>query len=217
MEDTQFTKKKFAIVGAGGLGREIFSWVSQSEEFSSIFECSGFLDDNDSKLLNINHKCGIVGKFQFNKEFKFKYLLIGIANTDLKNKIWNQVESLNSEFIGFIHKTTLLGIDTKFEPSLITFPNVIVSCNVIIGKGVFINNGSQIGHDTIIGDFVSIMANVDIGGNCEISNKVFIGSGATILPGIKIPENTIIGAGSVVFRNIKESGTYVGNPAKKIF
>jgi acetyltransferase-like isoleucine patch superfamily enzyme len=61
------------------------------------------------------------------------------------------------------------------------------------------------------------MANVDIGGNCEICDKVFIGSGATILPGIKIPENTIIGAGSVVFRNIKESGTYVGNPAKKIF
>jgi acetyltransferase-like isoleucine patch superfamily enzyme len=46
---------------------------------------------------------------------------------------------------------------------------------------------------------------------------VTIGTGATILPGVKIPANTFIGAGSVVFRSIKQPGTYVGNPAKKIF
>ena len=87
----------------------------------------------------------------------------------------------------------------------------------IIGKSVFINNGSQIGHDVVIMDYVNIMANVDIGGNCEIGEMVTIGTGATILPGIKIPANTFIGAGSVVFRSIKQPGTYVGNPAKKIF
>ncbi len=217
MEDIQFNKKKFAIIGAGGLGREIYSWVSQSDEFSKLFECSGFLDDDSSKFSNIVHKCKIVDKIHFKKGSQIEYFLIGIANPEFKRKIWLELEFLNLNIFGFIHKTTLLGIDTTIDNSLITFPNVVISCNVTIGKGVFVNNGSQIGHDTIIGDFVSIMANVDIGGNCEISNKVFIGSGATILPGIKIPENTIIGAGSVVFRNIKECGTYVGNPAKKIF
>ena len=47
--------------------------------------------------------------------------------------------------------------------------------------------------------------------------NVFIGSNAVILPGVKIPDNTIVGAGSVVIRSIKQPGTYFGNPAKKIF
>jgi acetyltransferase-like isoleucine patch superfamily enzyme len=61
------------------------------------------------------------------------------------------------------------------------------------------------------------MANVDIGGSAKIGNNVFIGSNAVILPGVKIPDNTIVGAGSVVIRSLKQVGTYFGNPAKKIF
>jgi acetyltransferase-like isoleucine patch superfamily enzyme len=48
-----------------------------------------------------------------------------------------------------------------------------------------------------------------------IGNNVSIGSNATILP-VSICDNVVIGAGSVVTKNIKESGIYVGNPAKKI-
>ena len=46
-----------------------------------------------------------------------------------------------------------------------------------------------------------------------IGNNVSIGSNATILP-VKICNDVIIGAGSVVTKNINKSGIYVGNPAK---
>ena len=46
-----------------------------------------------------------------------------------------------------------------------------------------------------------------------IGNNVSIGSNATILP-INICDNVVIGAGSVVTKNITKSGIYVGNPAK---
>ena len=61
------------------------------------------------------------------------------------------------------------------------------------------------------------MANVDIGGGAFIGKNVTIGSGAVILPKVKIPDNVFIGAGSVVIRSIKKEGTYFGNPAKRIF
>ena len=48
-----------------------------------------------------------------------------------------------------------------------------------------------------------------------ISNNVSIGSNATILP-VKICENTVIGAGSVVTKDISKPGIYAGNPAKFI-
>jgi acetyltransferase-like isoleucine patch superfamily enzyme len=49
----------------------------------------------------------------------------------------------------------------------------------------------------------------------RIGNHVTIGSNATILA-IEICDNVLIGAGSVVTKNISEAGVYAGNPAKKI-
>lgn len=49
----------------------------------------------------------------------------------------------------------------------------------------------------------------------HIGNCVYIGSNATILP-VTICDNVVIGAGSVITRDIQESGIYAGNPAKKI-
>jgi len=48
-----------------------------------------------------------------------------------------------------------------------------------------------------------------------IGNEVSIGSNATILP-VKICDQVVIGAGSVVTKDITEPGVYAGNPAKKI-
>ena len=48
-----------------------------------------------------------------------------------------------------------------------------------------------------------------------IGNNVLIGSNATILP-VSICDDVIIGAGSVVTKDITKPGVYVGNPAKKI-
>ena len=49
-----------------------------------------------------------------------------------------------------------------------------------------------------------------------ISNNVFIGWGATILPGTIIGENTIIGAGAVASGTIESDSVYAGNPARKL-
>ena len=51
--------------------------------------------------------------------------------------------------------------------------------------------------------------------NTSIGNHVSIGTNATILP-VTICDHVVVGAGSVVTRDITEPGIYAGNPAKKI-
>jgi acetyltransferase-like isoleucine patch superfamily enzyme len=48
-----------------------------------------------------------------------------------------------------------------------------------------------------------------------VGNRVSIGTNATIMP-VAICDDVVIGAGSVVTRDIVEAGTYAGNPARKI-
>ena len=113
--------------------------------------------------------------------------------------------------------------------------------NVFIGPFVEITKGVSIGNNTRISSHSFICELVTIGENCfighgvmftndlfkngklggskknwfktKIENNVLIGSNATILP-VKICKGSVIGAGSVVTKDIKIKGIYAGNPAK---
>ena len=81
---------------------------------------------------------------------------------------------------------------------------------VKIGKNCFIGHGTMFIND----DFKNGKIN-KVFKQTNISNNVLIGSNSTILP-VKICSKVIIGAGSVVTKNIIKSGVYAGNPAKFI-
>ncbi|MCR4662799.1 MAG: hypothetical protein K5622_02785 [Endomicrobiaceae bacterium] len=125
---------------------------------------------------------------------------------------------------------------TQVDKSFRCFPPFYTDCgkNIKIGKNVFINaccrfqdqggieigDGSLIGHNTTIAtlnhDF-----NPDKRANLhpspvKIGKNVWIGSDCTILPGVEIGDGAVIGAGSVVTKNIPANSIAVGSPARVI-
>lgn len=217
MEDTQYSSnQETIIIGAGGLARELESWINSNQETKERYNIVGYLNDD----ISINHTglvYPVIDEIDFSKISNNNFFLMGIADCNFKEKLLNEAQKHEIKFVSYFHNTTLIGARTAFGIGVVALPYSIISCDANIGNLVFVNNGSQIGHDVFVGDCTSIMANVDIGGGAHIGKNVFIGSNAVILPGVKIPDNTVIGAGSVVLRSIKQSGSYFGNPAKKIF
>lgn len=107
-----------------------------------------------------------------------------------------------------IQKDVKIGKNCKVQSHSFICELVTIGDNTVIAHGVmFINDLFSTGGP----------ANGDknLWKSTTIGNNVSIGSNATILP-VSICDNVVIGAGSVVTRDIKESGIYVGNPAKKI-
>ncbi|SRR5260221_60546 len=109
-------------------------------------------------------------------------------------------------------------------------PFVEIQDQVIIGKGTKIQSHSfvcslvTIGEDCFIGHGVMFINDVFRSGgpasgdksqwkSTVIGNGVSIGSNATILP-VSICDHVVIGAGSVVTKNIVNAGIYAGNPAR---
>jgi acetyltransferase-like isoleucine patch superfamily enzyme len=107
-----------------------------------------------------------------------------------------------------IQKDVNIGSNTKVQSHTFICELVSIGDNCFIGHGVmFINDLFQSGRPA--------MGNKDLWMQTKIGNMVSIGSNATILP-VNICDNVVIGAGSVVTKNIIEPGIYIGNPAKKI-
>jgi serine O-acetyltransferase len=97
----------------------------------------------------------------------------------------------------------------------------------IIGRRVFIDHGAGvvIGETAIVGDDVTLYQGVTLGGTGHERGKrhptlrdgVFVGSNAQILGNICIGENSRVGAGSVVLRDVPPNSTVVGVPAHIVY
>ncbi len=82
------------------------------------------------------------------------------------------------------------------------------------GVGVVINGGTTIGNNVNISQFLSIGTNKHT--PATIGDNVYIGPNVCIVEDVKIGNDTIIAAGSVVIRDIPQNSTAVGCPAKVI-
>ncbi|HEY5406526.1 MAG TPA: acyltransferase [Ginsengibacter sp.] len=114
--------------------------------------------------------------------------------------------------------------------------NCNINCQVFIENDVLIGNNVTIKPGVQIWDGITIEDNVFIGPNVTFTNDLkprsknfpdrflktivkkgaSIGANATILPGITIGKNAMIGAGSVVLKDIPANTVWAGNPAKQI-
>ena len=133
-----------------------------------------------------------------------------------------------------------IGEDTNIWQFCVVLPNARIGSNCNICAGVLIENDVVIGNNVTVKsgvqlwDGVTVEDDVFIGPNVTFTNDLFprskeypeqfwktnvkngasIGANSTILCGITIGENAMIGAGSVVTKDIPAGELWVGNPAR---
>ena len=214
--------KDIVIIGAGGVGSETAWIIEQINIKKDEWNLLGFIDDN--KLLQRQSIIGykvignieqLVNTYKSIKKEDRPYIVIAIANYNVKKYIVNKLKDMFN-FATVIHPDVFVHVSNSIGEGCIIYPGVIMTVDIRIGNHVIVSPKCGIGHNSTIGDYVSLLWNVNVSGYDVIEKGCLIGSGATIIQNKKVGEGCIIGAGTIVIRNIESDKMAVGVPASII-
>lgn len=152
------------------------------------------------------------------EEYKIDAGIITIGDNWSRFKVYqaitNQMQSF--EFVNAIHPSVIVGKNVELGFGVVMMAGVIVNPLSKIGNFTFFATGCQIEHDCIIEDYASVSAGSVMGGYVSIGKFSAVTLGVTILDRLKIGENSVIGSGSLVLKDIPDNVLAYGNPINKI-
>ena len=201
--------KKLIIIGAGGHGRVIADIAQKLGVYKTI----AFLDDGEKKEcmgLSIVGKTADVDKYIAQAD-----IFVAIGNNVLRGQWIKNLLRKGANVPTLIHPNTTVGAYVEIGVGTAVVAGAVINPCAKIGQGVIVNTCSSIDHDCVIGDYCHISVGARIAGTVSIGDDTFVGAGAMVKNNINICENCMIGAGAVVVKDITESGTYIGVPAKR--
>ena len=209
--------KNLIIIGARGYGREVYNWATQCTEYGKEWNIKGFLDDKRNALDEMGYPVPIINSVEDYEIETGDVFICALGDVSFKRKYIQLILDKGGEFINIIHPTAILNNFSKIGIGIIICPFASISNEVTLGNFVTIQGYSALGHDTIVGSRCHLNAYSFMGGYAILEEEVTLHTRATILPGLKVGKGAVVGAGSIVIKNVKAGTTVFGNPAKVIF
>lgn len=210
--------KKLIVMGAGDFARETIWIAERMNQQSNQWDILGYVDDAIDKQGKLIDGYRVLGTIDWLKDcHEDIYVTCAVGKGATREIIWKQINE-NSHLMPatLIDPSAIIGKGCKIGAGSIICAGTIMAIASRMGFNTIVNLNCTIGHDTILGDFCTVHPGSNISGRVDIGKCSDIGTGTKVIQEKTIGPYTITGAGAVVINDIKESGTYVGVPARKV-
>jgi sugar O-acyltransferase (sialic acid O-acetyltransferase NeuD family) len=98
----------------------------------------------------------------------------------------------------------------------VVLAGAVINAGARVGRNVIVNSQALIEHDSEIGDHAHIATRATVNGGCKVGAASFLGSGAVMVQGVQIVERCVVGALSLVRKDVMEPGRYAGIPLRRL-
>lgn len=208
--------KRLILVGCGAFARELINWVEDLVDLGKIIPVSGFLDDNPDALSAFSYSVPYISSIQSYIPEDGDQLLMAVGDPIAKKKLYAELKEKGASFAQLIHPSAVVARTAKLGEGVVVCPQAFVSADAIVGELCAINGNASVGHDVKLGAFSTLSSHVDLTGWVQVDECVFLGSGARVLPKVKIATGARIGAGAVVMRSVPVDAVVYAPPAKRL-
>ena len=203
--------KRIVIAGAGGFGREVHSWLVTSPHYCATESIEEIVFINDVAPA-VDLPAPVVSTVSDFYPDPNDLVICAIGSPADRQEMTSTLTSRGAVFATFVHDSTVIGNNVTLGEGTVICPGVILTTDITVGRHVHININSSVGHDVRVHDFVTISPSCNLMGGATVMHNAFLGTATTMVPGTTIHQNTVIGAGSVVVKDIEAEVVAFGNP-----
>jgi sugar O-acyltransferase (sialic acid O-acetyltransferase NeuD family) len=210
--------KRVVIIGAGAHGREVAEIIRHQSHKDPELLALGFVDDDPRLRHQIIDDLPVLGDLTWFEgvDRDEVSVICGSGFSEIRKKMVIRAQSLGLSFINAISPWAYTSPNSRIGEGVVMYPNSIASRGTSIGDHALINLGAIVSHDTTVGSYGTINPGVNLAGNVTLGEGCYLGAGCSVIQGINIGAWAVVGAGAAVIRDLPESVTAVGVPAKII-
>ena len=195
------------LFGASGHGKVI----------KEIIEANGgqveaFVDDNKE----VNECAGLP---VLHDAMGLSPMIVSIGINRIRKVIVERLSSLSLQpstlsFPTAIHPSAVVSSSAMIGQGTVVMAGAVINADTVVGRHCIVNTGATVDHDCVIEDYCHIAPGVHISGGTHVGEGTWIGVGSCVIQYLNIGKNCMIGAGSVVVKDIPDNVTAFGCPAK---
>ena len=145
-------------------------------------------------------------------------LLIALGYRDingLRKARFDMAKAKGYALITYLSSNATTWPDLMLGENVMVYENSVIQPFTQIGDNCVIRSSVHLSHHSVVEDHVFVAAGVITGGGVTIGARSSIGLGSILRDGIRLAEQTFVGAGSLVLGDTEFNGLYLGQPAKR--
>ena len=203
------------IYGASGLGREILELARIVNEREQKWDDFIFIDDGTVPAFvgGCETYTYNTAKEKFGSELE---ITMGIGEPTTRGKLFSSIKSDGIPMPTLIHPNVHIPASATIGQGVIIQDGCFISVNVTIEDYVFMQPRCSVGHDCVLHEGCIISTYDSIGGAVSIGRYAFLGMSVAVKQLVVIGDYSIVGMGSMVFKDVEDEMIVMGNPARAI-
>ncbi len=205
--------KQLVLIGAGSFGREIYHWLPSCRGYGTEWEFKGFIDNSMTRLDAYGMGHLILSLIQDYSPAGNDVFLCTLAEPEWKKRYTDLIHSRGGQFCNILHHRAEIGSTVRLGTGIFIAPFTVLTCDNRVGDHTTVNAFAAIGHDCSVGNYCHINSFVLLGGGSKLGDGVTVHPGATVIPGKSVGDYSVVGASSLVIRNVPPGITVFGSPA----
>lgn len=207
--------KQLLILGAGGMGKEIYYTARHSIGYGTEFVVKGFLDfPNPEWDTNIYPPIlGLEDDYEIQPDDVFT---CSIGDVHLKRKVCEKMKARGAKFQTLIFDNVQIRENVKIGEGCIIDSYAHIGSDAVIGENCLIQAFSCVAHDCRIGDYSRIDVRSLLVGGVVVGNNVTVHTNAVVSHKVVLEDDSTVAAMSFVIKKVKAGTTVLGNPAKRL-
>jgi sugar O-acyltransferase (sialic acid O-acetyltransferase NeuD family) len=207
-----------AIIGAGGLAREVLDIVDAQNAVAPRYELIGWLVEPPYGAPG-TVVCGrpILGDVDWLAgRAAGQAVICAVGDPALRRRLVDRASGLGARFVNAVHPRALCGSRVTTGAGVMIGAGAVLTCDIRLGNHVLINPGCTVSHDAVLGDFASLAVGVHVAGGVTVGAGALLGAGANVIPRIRVGAWSRVGAGSAVIADVPADSTVVGVPGRVV-